>query len=204
MRTTQQKDDPSLLVKPMAPLTTSTWQHRHILDIDDFSQGEIELVFHITDAMKEVLSRPIKKVPTLRGKTITTLFYEPSTRTRVSFELAAKNLSADVVNLSASTSSVTKGESLVDTLSTLQALGANIVVMRHPHSGAPYIATKYLEASIINAGDGWHAHPTQAFLDLYTIREHKGNLKGLKVIILVDIIYSIVCLSYFWVVSKMV
>lgn len=198
MKTTQQKDDPSLLIKPGAPLTLSTWQHRHILDIDDFTQGEIELVFHITDAMKEVLSRPIKKVPTLRGKTIAILFYEPSTRTRVSFELAAKNLSADVVNLSASTSSVTKGESLVDTLSTLQALGANIVVMRHPHSGAPYIATKYLEASIINAGDGWHAHPTQAFLDLYTIREHKGNLKGLKVVIIGDIMHSRVARSNIW------
>ena len=176
----------------------SVWQHRHVLDLDDFTPEEIELVFHITEAMKEVLSRPIRKVPTLRGKTIITLFYESSTRTRVSFELAAKNLSADVVNLNASTSSVTKGESLVDTLSTLQALGADIVVMRHPQSGAPYTAAKYLEASMVNAGDGWHAHPTQALLDLYTIREHKGNLRGLKAVIIGDIKHSRVARSNIW------
>ena len=198
MRTTQQKDDPALLIKPSTPPTTSLWQHHHILDVDDFTPEEIELVFHITDAMKEVLSRPIKKVPTLRGKTIATLFYESSTRTRVSFELAAKNLSADVVNLNASTSSVTKGESLVDTISTLQALGADLVIMRHPQSGAPYTATKYLEASMVNAGDGWHAHPTQALLDLYTIRGHKGSLKGLKAVIIGDISHSRVARSNIW------
>jgi len=148
--------------------------------------------------MKEVLSRPIKKVPTLRGKPVTTLFYESSTRTRLSFELAAKNLSADVSNLSASISSVTKGESLVDTLVTLQALGADIVVMRHPQSGVPSIATKYIEASIVNAGDGWHAHPTQALLDLYTIRAHKGGLKGLKAVIIGDIMHSRVARSNIW------
>ena len=195
MGTTGQKNDPAVLIKPV---TTSIWQHHHILDLDDFTFEEMELVFHITDAMKEVLSRPIKKVPALRGQTMVTLFYEPSTRTRLSFELAAKNLSADVANLSASTSSVTKGESLVDTLDTIQALGANIVVMRHPQSGAPYIATKYLEASIINAGDGWHAHPTQALLDLYTIRQHKGSLKGLKVVIIGDIMHSRVARSNIW------
>ena len=198
MNTTRQKGNPTLLTKPEVPLTTSIWQHRHIIDLDDFTQDEIELVFHIADAMKEVLSRPIKKVPTLRGKTVTTLFYEPSTRTRLSFELAAKNLSADVSNLSASISSVTKGESLVDTLVTLQALGADIVVMRHPQSGAPSIATKYLEASIVNAGDGWHAHPTQALLDLYTIRAHKGGLKGLKAVIIGDIMHSRVARSNIW------
>ena len=198
MRTTRQKDNPTLLIKPRTPITTSLWQHHHILDIDDFTSEEIELVFHITDAMKEVLSRPIKKVPTLRGKTVITLFYESSTRTRVSFELAAKNLSADVVNLSASTSAATKGESLVDTVSTLQALGADIVVMRHPQSGAPYTAAKYLEASMVNAGDGWHAHPTQALLDLYTIREHKGSLKGLKAVIIGDIRHSRVARSNIW------
>jgi len=198
MNTTQREENPTLLIKPEVPLTTSIWQHRHIIDLDDFTQDEIELVFHIADAMKEVLSRPIKKVPTLRGKTVTTLFYEPSTRTRLSFELAAKNLSADVSNLSASISSVTKGESLVDTLVTLQALGADIVVMRHPQSGAPSIATKYIEASIINAGDGWHAHPTQALLDLYTIRAHKGDLKGLKAVIIGDIMHSRVARSNIW------
>ncbi len=198
MRTIQQKDDPTLLTKPKAPATTSVWQHDHILDLDDFTPDEIQLVFHITDAMKEILSRPIKKVPTLRGKTIITLFYEPSTRTRVSFDLAAKNLSADVVNLSAPASSIAKGESLVDSLSTLQALGANIVVMRHPQSGAPYTAAKCLKASIVNAGDGWHAHPTQALLDLYTIQEHKGSIQGLKVVIVGDILHSRVARSNIW------
>jgi len=197
-RSTQQKDSPALVIKPGELVTTALWQHHHILDLDDFTLQEMELVFHITDAMKEILSRPIKKVPTLRGKTIVTLFYEPSTRTRVSFEQAARNLSADVVNLSVPASSIAKGESLVDTLSTLQALGANIVVMRHPESGAPYIATKYLEVSIVNAGDGWHAHPTQALLDLYTIRERKGSLNGLKVVILGDIMHSRVARSNIW------
>ena len=136
MRTTQ--------VKPKVPETATVWRHHNILDIDDFTSEEIELVFQTTRAMKEVLSRPIKRVPTLRDKTIVNLFYEPSTRTRLSFELAAKYLSADVVNLNAAVSSVAKGESLVDTLGTLQALGADIVVMRHPHSGAPYIASRYI------------------------------------------------------------
>jgi aspartate carbamoyltransferase catalytic subunit len=189
MRTTQ--------VKPKVPQTL-VWRHHHILDIDDFTSEEIELVFQTTRAMKEVLSRPIKRVPTLRDKTIVNLFYEPSTRTRLSFELAAKYLSADIVNLNAQISSVAKGESLVDTLGTLQALGADIVVMRHPHSGAPYIATRHIEASIVNAGDGWHAHPTQALLDLYTIYEHKQNLKGLKAVIIGDIMHSRVARSNIW------
>jgi aspartate carbamoyltransferase catalytic subunit len=185
-------------VKPKVPETTPVWRHRHILDIDDFTREEIELVFQTTKAMKEVLSRSIKRVPTLRGKTIVNLFYEPSTRTRLSFELAAKYLNADVVNLNASVSSVAKGESLVDTLGTLQALGADIVVMRHPSSGAPHVATRYIEASIVNAGDGWHAHPTQALLDLYTIYEHKGSLKGLKAVIIGDIMHSRVARSNIW------
>jgi len=190
MRTTQ--------VKPRVTEIMPVWRHHHILDLDDFTREEIELVFQTTKAMKEILSRPIKRVPTLRGKTIATLFYEPSTRTRLSFELAAKNLGADVVNLSASASSVAKGESLIDTLSTLQALGADIIVMRHPHSGAPYIATRYIDASIVNAGDGWHAHPTQALLDLYTLYEHKGSLKGLKAAIIGDIMHSRVACSNIW------
>ncbi len=192
------KDELTLPVKPETPLTTSAWSHQHILDLDDFTPGEIELVCHTADVMKEVLSRPIKRVPTLRGKTIITLFYESSTRTRVSFELAAKNLGADVVNLSATTSSITKGESLIDTLATLQSLGADTLVMRHPHSGAPNIAAQYSKASIINAGDGWHAHPTQALLDLYTIRAHRGSLNGLKVVIIGDIKHSRVARSNIW------
>jgi len=198
MKTTRQEDNPNSLGDYGMPLTMPKWQHRHILDLDDFTLEEIELVLQIADAMKEVLARPIKRVPTLRGKSIMTLFYEPSTRTRLSFEIAAKNLSADVANLSASTSSVAKGESLIDTLDTLEALGANIIVMRHPQSGAPYIAAKYLSASIINGGDGWHAHPTQALLDLYTIRKHKGSLKGLRVVIIGDIKHSRVARSNIW------
>ncbi len=199
----QQKEDTILKREAQAPMKKLVWQHQYILDLDDFTPAEIELVLQTTDAMQEILCRPIKKVPTLRGKTLVTLFYEPSTRTRSSFELAAKNLSADVINLNASASSVTKGECLIDTLNTLEALGADIVVMRHPHSGAPYIAAKYIKAHIINAGDGWHAHPTQALLDLYTIRQHKGNLRGLKVTIVGDIKHSRVARSNIWGLTKM-
>jgi len=197
---TKQKDNPTLQLKPEVSAKTAVWRHHHVLDVDDFTSEEIETVFNTTRAMKEVLSRPIKRVPTLRGKTMVNLFYEPSTRTRLSFELAAKYLSADVVNLNASVSSVAKGESLVDTLGTLQALGADIIVMRHPHSGAPYIAARYTEARIVNAGDGWHAHPTQALLDLYTIHEHKHkpSLKGLKTVIIGDIMHSRVARSNMW------
>jgi aspartate carbamoyltransferase catalytic subunit len=195
MRTTQ--------LKPKVTETTPVWRHHHVLDVDDFTAEEIETVFNTTKAMKEVLSRPIKRVPTLRGKTMVNLFYEPSTRTRLSFELAAKYLSADVVNLSASSSSVAKGESLVDTLGTLQALGADIIVMRHPQSGAPYIAAQHTEARVVNAGDGWHAHPTQALLDLYTIHEHKPSLKGLKAVIIGDIMHSRVARSNMWSLTTM-
>ncbi len=198
MREVKQKDELAPEVRPEILATTPVWQHRHILDLDDFAPAEIELVLETTDAMKEVLSRPIKKVPVLRGKTVITLFYEPSTRTRSSFELAAKNLSADVISLSAQASSTVKGESLVDTLATLEALGADIVVMRHSYSGAPYIATRHMRASMVNAGDGWHAHPTQALLDLYTIREHKGGFKGLKAVIIGDIKHSRVARSNIW------
>ncbi|MCK5577079.1 MAG: aspartate carbamoyltransferase catalytic subunit [Dehalococcoidales bacterium] len=203
MRAAQQEKIPTSTREADTLSAGQAWRHKHVLDLDDFAPQEIELVLETTDAMKEILSRPIKKVPTLRGKTVVTLFYEPSTRTRSSFELAAKNLSADVVNLSAPVSSVTKGECLVDTLSTLEALGAEIVVMRHPHSGAPYIAARNTRASIINGGDGWHAHPTQALLDLYTIREHKGDFKGLKVVIIGDIKHSRVARSNIWGLTKM-
>jgi aspartate carbamoyltransferase catalytic subunit len=145
-----------------------------------------------------VLSRDVKKVPTLRGKTIATMFFEPSTRTRASFELAAKYLSADTVSLDAAKSSVTKGESLIDTLRTLQSLGADVIIMRHPCSGAPYIAARNVEASIINAGDGWHAHPSQGLLDLYTLRRHLGDLKGRKLVIVGDIMHSRVARSNIW------
>jgi aspartate carbamoyltransferase catalytic subunit len=153
-----------------------------------------------TDAMKEVLARPIAKVPALRGRSVTILFYEASTRTRVSFEVAAKNLSADVVNIAASASSVTKGESLVDTIRTVQALGAQMLVMRHGTSGAPYLAAEHFAGSVLNGGDGWHAHPTQALLDLYTMRGRlaTGSLAGRKVVILGDALHSRVARSNIW------
>ncbi len=171
---------------------------KHVLDLDDFTRDEIELVLETADAMKEVLSRPIKRVPALRGKTVVNLFYEASTRTRVSFELAAKNLSADVVNVAAAGSSVAKGESLVDTVRTLQALGGDMVVMRHAQSGAPYLVAQHIDGSVLNAGDGWHAHPTQALLDLYTVRERLGRIEGLLVVIVGDILHSRVARSNIW------
>jgi len=198
MTSSWHEDGSTLLLTPGVGATASAWRHHHILDLDDFSLDEIGLVLHITDAMKEVLSRPIKKVPALRGKTIVTLFYENSTRTRLSFELAAKSLSADVSNLAASSSSVAKGESLIDTFLTLESLGADVVIMRHPQSGAPDIAARHIKASVINAGDGWHAHPTQALLDMYTMKLHKGNLSGLKVAIIGDIKHSRVSRSNIW------
>lgn len=196
MRTTKQKEtEPSL--------RAGTWRRRHILDLDDFAREEIELVLETTDAMKEVLSREIKKVPTLRGKTLVTMFYEPSTRTRVSFEQAAKSLSADIINLSASGSSVEKGESLIDTARTLQALGADAIVMRHYHAGAPYLIAQHIEVNVINGGDGCHAHPTQGLLDLYTIREHLGTVEGVRMVIIGDITHSRVARSNIWGLSKM-
>ncbi len=188
----------TVIPETFPPPSISVWQHRHILDLDDFTREEVELVFEITDAMAEILTRDVKRVPTLRGKTIVTLFYEPSTRTRASFELAAKNLSADTVSLYASKSSVVKGESLVDSLRTIQALGADVIVMRHSQSGAPYLATEHLRTSIINGGDGWHAHPSQALLDLYTIRRHLRELANLKVVIVGDIMHSRVARSNIW------
>ena len=173
-------------------------QRRHVLDLDDFSVQEIESILQTATVMKDVLQRPIKKVPTLRGKTLVTLFYEASTRTRVGFEVAAKAMGADTVSVAASTSSVTKGESLIDTIRTLQALGADFVVMRHHQAGAPYVVADEVKASVINAGDGWHAHPTQALLDLYTIRERLGRIAGLRVAIVGDILHSRVARSNLW------
>ena len=144
------------------PAPAGIWRHRHLLDVDVLSWADIELVMRTTDAMREVLARPIAKVPALRGTNVTILFYEASTRTRVSFEVAAKNLSADVVNIAAASSSVSKGESLIDTVRTVEALGARMLVMRHPTSGAPYLAAEHFSGHVLNGGDGWHAHPTQA------------------------------------------
>ncbi len=174
------------------------WRRRHLLDLDDFSVDELETVMSTTDTMKEVLSREVPRVPALRGTTIVTLFYENSTRTRTSFELAGKILGADVINVAASGSSVTKGESLVDTVKTLQAVGADVLVMRHNRSGAPYLASRHTDCSVVNAGDGLHAHPTQGLLDLYTMRGALGDVRGMKVVIVGDILHSRVARSNMW------
>lgn len=180
------------------PADSAALRHWHVLDLDDWGRDEIDLVLRTADGMKEVLGRDIKKVPTLRGKTVITLFYEASTRTRMSFELAGKLLSADVINLTASSSSTTKGESLVDTVKTIDAMAPDCIVMRHASSGAPYLVAQQVRASVVNGGDGWHAHPTQALLDMYTMREHLGGLAGLKVAIVGDILHSRVARSDVW------
>ena len=182
----------------------AVWHHRHLLDLDAVSPEEIATVLRSAQAMKGMLGREVKKAPTLRGRTIVTLFSEPSTRTRVSFETAGKLLSADVINLSSDGSSTEKGESLVDTVLTLQAAAADVLVMRHSHSGAPYLAAKTLDrTAVINAGDGAHAHPTQALLDLFTIQERLGSLEGKRVAIVGDISHSRVARSDLWGLCKM-
>jgi aspartate carbamoyltransferase catalytic subunit len=174
------------------------WRRSHVLDLDDFSRAEIEAVMETADAMREVQTRQVPRVPALRGKTLVTLFYEASTRTRASFELAAKALGADVINIAASGSSVQKGESLYDTVRTLQAVGAQLMVMRHGSSGAPYLVARHVQMNVINAGDGWHAHPTQGLLDLYTMRSHLGDMRGKRVVIVGDIAHSRVARSNLW------
>ncbi len=171
------------------------WSRRHVLDTDDWSNEEIEAVLDTTGAMVEVLSRPVRRAPPLRGRTVVLFFAESSTRTRVSFELAARTLSADVVNISASGSSVEKGESLYDTVRTLQALGGDVVVMRHSSSGAPYFVSERTDAAVINAGDGWHAHPTQGLLDAYTLRGALGDLAKKRIVIVGDVAHSRVARS---------
>ena len=180
-----------------------SWTRRHLLDVDDFTPADIETVMKTADAMSEVLGRDVPRVPALRGKTVVTLFYEPSTRTRASFELAGKALGADVINISAGSSSVEKGESLIDTVRTLQAVGADVLVMRHHAAGAPYLVARHLQAAVINGGDGAHAHPTQALLDLYTVRNHLGDVRGRRVVIVGDIAHSRVARSNIWALSIM-
>ncbi|MHC4481770.1 MAG: aspartate carbamoyltransferase catalytic subunit [Planctomycetota bacterium] len=176
----------------------STWTRRHVLDLDDFTASEIEAVMETTDAMTEVLGREVPRVPALRGRTVVTLFYEASTRTRASFELAAKALGADVINIAASGSSVQKGESLYDTVRTLQAVGAQMLIVRHGSSGAPYLVARHVAMNVVNGGDGWHAHPTQGLLDLYTMRSHLGDLRGKRVVIVGDVGHSRVARSNLW------
>src|SRR4029077_8991654 len=163
---------------------------KDLLSIDDLTSDEIYLILDTSEAMREIGQRPIKKVPTLRGKTIVNLFYEPSTRTRTSFEIAEKRLSADTLNIAVSTSSVLKGESLVDTAMNIEAMAPDMIVLRHPSSGACHLLSRICQSRIINAGDGLHEHPTQALLDPFTIREHKQRIEGLKVTIVGDLLHS--------------
>jgi len=170
-------------------------KHKDLLDIKGLNREDITLILDTAESFKEVTGRDIKKVPTLRGKTVVNLFFEPSTRTRTSFELAAKRLSADVINFSVSSSSVIKGETLLDTARNIEAMRSDFIVVRHSASGAPHLLARNLNSSIINAGDGFHEHPTQALLDMFTIRERKGRLEGLKVAIIGDITHSRVARS---------
>ncbi len=170
-------------------------QRKDILDLETLSKDEIELILNTADNMREISERPIKKVPTLRGKTVILFFYEPSTRTKLSFDIAAKRLSADSLSLSAGMSSLVKGETLLDTARNLEAMKPDVVILRHGYSGASHFLATRLKASVINAGDGTHAHPTQALLDMLTIRQHKGRLDSLKVAIIGDIAHSRVARS---------
>ncbi len=170
--------------------TEYTFRHKDILGIEQLSVEDIQYILSTARSFKEISTRSIKKVPTLRGKTIVNLFFEPSTRTRVSFEIAAKRMSADTFNISASTSSATKGETLIDTARNLEAMSPDIIIMRHSSSGAPHLLTKHIDAAIINAGDGTHEHPSQGLLDMMTVLEHKGRLADLNIAIVGDISHS--------------
>ena len=176
---------------------------KHLLGIKNLTLNDINLIFETADNFKEVINRPIKKVPSLRDVTIANIFFENSTRTRLSFELAEKRLSADVVNFSASTSSLNKGETLLDTVNNILAMKVDMVVMRHSSSGAPHFLAKHIDANIINAGDGTHEHPTQALLDTYSIRERLKTVKGKKVVIVGDILHSRVALSNIFALQKL-
>jgi len=176
---------------------------KHLLGIKDLDEQDIRLIFSTADNFKEVLGRQIKKVPSLRDITIANLFFENSTRTRLSFELAERRLSADVINFSASSSSVSKGETLIDTVNNILAMKVDIIVMRHPYAGAAQFLSRHVDAHIVNAGDGAHEHPTQALLDAYSIREKLGEVKGKKVAIIGDILHSRVALSNIFCLKKL-
>ena len=179
------------------------FEKKDILDINSLDPGEITMILDTAQGMKEISERPVKKVPTLRGKTIVLFFQEPSTRTKLSFDTAAKRLSADSISISKSSSSIVKGETLIDTAKNLEAMKPDVIVLRHPSSGAPHLIAKRVKASIINAGDGIHAHPSQALLDMLTIREKKGKIDGLKISIVGDIAHSRVARSDITGLSKM-
>lgn len=178
-------------------------KRKDILGLEDLTREEIELILSTAVSFKEVSEREIKKVPTLRGRTIINLFYEPSTRTRTSFEIAAKRMSADCINISASTSSVVKGETLRDTAKNLEAMNPDCIVLRHPSAGAPHILARYVRCPIINGGDGAHEHPSQALLDLLTVKEAKGRIEGLQIAIIGDIMHSRVARSNIYGFTKM-
>jgi aspartate carbamoyltransferase catalytic subunit len=182
---------------------TATTSLRHLLDIDSLSFADVTAILDSAEGMLEVLGRDVKKTPALRGKTIVTVFFENSTRTRISFEEAGKILGADVINVSVSASSVSKGESLYNTALTLQAMQVDALVMRHPHSGAPHFVARHVTAPVVNAGDGMHAHPTQALLDLFTLRQKLGDLNGKRVTIVGDVLYSRVARSDILALTKM-
>jgi aspartate carbamoyltransferase catalytic subunit len=183
-------------------MTATALRSRHLLGIEDLDRGEIDLILETALAMKEVGARPIKKVPTLRGRTVVNLFFEASTRTRMSFELAEKRLSADTLGMTTAGSSVTKGETLSDTARTIEAMSPDLIVMRHASSGAPHQLARICRAGIINAGDGTHEHPTQALLDAFTIKERKGRLEGLRVAIVGDLEHSRVLRSNLFLLTK--
>jgi aspartate carbamoyltransferase catalytic subunit len=179
------------------------WTRKDLLGLEELSKEEIEFILTTAESFKEVTTREIKKVPAMRGKTVVNLFYEPSTRTRVSFEVAAKRLSADVINIATEASSVRKGETLIDTGRNIEALKADIIVVRHNSSGAAAMLARHLKIGVINAGDGWHEHPTQALLDIYTLKEKLGKIEGLKVSIVGDIAHSRVARSNIWGLTKL-
>ena len=179
------------------------WAKKDLLGLEYLTKEEIELILETASSFKEVTTREIKKVPALRGKTVVNLFYEPSTRTRVSFEVAAKRLSADVINIAVEASSVRKGETLIDTGRNIQALKADILVVRHNCSGAPNLLARSLDINVVNAGDGWHEHPTQALLDIFTLKEKLGEVSGLRVVIVGDIAHSRVARSNIWGLNKL-
>jgi aspartate carbamoyltransferase catalytic subunit len=179
------------------------WNRKDLLGIEDLSAEEINHLLDTAYSFREISTRPIKKVPALRGKTIANLFFEPSTRTRTSFELAGKRLSADMLNITISASSVVKGETLIDTAANLEALKIDMIIMRHSASGAPHFLATRTKASIINAGDGWHEHPTQALLDMLTIKDKLGKIEGVKIVIIGDLLHSRVGRSNIWALTKL-
>lgn len=187
----------------MQARANTAWTKKDLLGLEYLSKEEIELILDSAKSFKEVLARPLRKVPALRGKTVVNLFYEPSTRTRVSFEVAAKRLSADVINIVTESSSIQKGETLIDTGRNLEALKADVIIVRHNCSGAPMALSRAVDISVVNAGDGWHEHPTQALLDIFTLREKLGGIAGLNVSIIGDIAHSRVARSNIWGLRKL-